>query len=312
MTPTDPSHPRAADYSGGRVVSVAKRTFKSFYDDQMTHHAGALTYYSLMSLLPALLLAVSLLGLLGQFPRTYNAILSYLDDIAPDAMLELIDASLRTALTSKGTALAALLLSLAVALYGTTGVLEAFRRALNVVYETDEGRGFVRRKAADVGSSLVLIALILVTLVLMIVGGGLADDLFDLIGLGSTAALIWSIARWPAAFAVAMLVFAWIYYLIPNVKQRHFTWVTPGAATGVLLWLLASGAFFFYVSNIGRVNATYGSFGAVIMLVGWLWLTHVAILFGAELNAEIEREKELSEGTPQAETLRMPEKEPEK
>lgn len=289
-------------------MSTVKRTFKSFYDDQMTHHAAALTYYSLMSLFPALLMGMSLLGLLGQYPATYDAILSYLREVTPASTIDTIDASLRSALQSKGTAATALAVGLVTTLYGTTGALEAARRALNVVYESDEGRGFVRRKATDVGSTFVLGALILVTLILMFVGGGLAEDIFGFLGLGSTAALVWTIVRWPAALGVAMLVFGFVYYVTPNVTQRKFKWITPGAVVGVLIWLLVSAAFFLYVSSFGGINATYGGFAAAVVLLVWLWLTNSALLLGAELNAEIERDKELSEGVPMPETLQMPEK----
>jgi membrane protein len=287
---------------------VLKRTGRSFYDDQMTHHAAALTYYALMSLFPAVLLALSLLGLIGEYPRTYNAIIDYLRDVVPAATLGAIDSSLRGALQHKGTAAGALAVSVVTALYGTTGLLEAARRALNVVFETEGGRSFLRRKAIDVASTFVLIALVLVTLVLMFVGGGFARDLFGFIGLGSTAADVWNVARWPGALLCAMLVFAWVYYVTPDVHQRAVRWVTPGAIVGVVAWVAVSGGFSFYLSNFGNVSAVYGAFAGAILLVGWLWLTNVALLFGAELDAEIEREKELEEGVPRRETLAMPAK----
>lgn len=292
----------------GRIGSVAKRVLKSFQDDQMAHHAAALTYYGLMSLFPALLLGISVLGLVGQYPATYDAILSYLRDVVPASMLEAVDASLRGALRSTGSAVTALLVAVVAAFYGTTGALEAARRALNVSYETRERRGFVRRKATDVGSTVVLMALVLATLVLMFVGGGFAEDIFAFIGLGSTAATIWSIARWPGALAVAMLVFAWVYFVTPNVRQRSFKWITPGAVVGVLIWVAASAVFFFYVSNFGRFNAVYGAFATAVILLVWVWISNVALLLGAEINAEIEREKELDEGVPRRRTLRMPRK----
>ena len=158
----------------GHAVAVVKRTLKSFYDDQMTHHAAALTYYSLMSLFPAALLAVSLLGLIGQYPETYDAIIGYLREVAPPSVVVPLDSSLRGALQHKGTAASGVVISVAVALYGTTGVLEAARRALNVVFEVDGGRSFLRRKAIDVASTAVLLVLVLVTLVLVFVGGGFA------------------------------------------------------------------------------------------------------------------------------------------
>ena len=289
-----------------RAGSIIKRTLVSFYGDQMTHHAAALTYYSLMSLFPALLLALSLLGLLGQYPETYDAILSYLRGVAPDSVVAPLDDSLRTALQSKGTAATALAISVVIALYGATGVLEATRRALNVVFEIESGRSFLRRKLTDVASTVVLMVLVLVSLIMILVGGQFAEDLLGFIGFGSTAAEIWSIVRWPGALAVAMLVFSLIYYVTPDVQQRSFRWVTPGAAVGVVLWLLASLGLSIYISNIADVGAAYGAFAAPIVVVGWLWLSNVALLFGAELNAEIERDQELEEGVPEAKTLNRP------
>jgi membrane protein len=289
-----------------RAGSIIKRTLVSFYDDQMTHHAAALTYYSLMSLFPGLLLALSLLGLLGQYPETYDAILNYLQDVAPESVVAPLDDSLRVALQSKGTAATTLAISVAIAFYGATGVLEAARRALNVVFEIESGRSFLRRKLTDVASTVVLMVLVLVSLIMVLVGGQFAEDLLGFIGFGSTAAEIWSVVRWPGAIAVAMLVFSFLYYVTPDVQQRSFRWVTPGAAVGVLLWLIASLGLSIYISNIADVGAAYGAFAAPIVLVGWLWLSNVALLFGAELNAEIERDQELEEGVPEHETLNRP------
>ena len=277
-----------------RAGATVKRTVVAFYDDQMTHHAAALTYYALMSLFPAVLLALSLLGLLGQYPATYNAIIGYLREVAPASVVEPLDRSLRGALQSKGTAATALGISVVVALYGTTGALEAARRALNVVFEVHNGRSFLRRKAVDIGSTFVLMTLVLVTLVLAFVGGGFAEDLLGFVGLGSTAARVWNLARWPGAVATAMLVFAFIYYVTPDVKHRSFRWVTPGAVVGVLLWLGASFALSTYVSRVADVGAIYGTFAGAIVLVVWLWLTNVALLLGAELNRAIERERDLA------------------
>lgn len=279
----------------------------SFYDDQMTHHAAALTYYGLMSLFPTLLLALSLLGVLGQYPETYDAIIGYLREVAPESVVAPLDTSLERALRNKGTATTTLVIGVVLAFYGTTGVLEAARRALNVVFEIEgAGRSFLRRKAIDVASTILLLALLLPTAVLVFVGGSFADDLLGFIGLGPTAAQIWSIARWPAAVAVAMLVFAYVYYVTPDVQQRAFRWVTPGAFVGVLLWLLASLAFSEYIKSVADVGAVYGTFAGAIVLVAWMWLTNVAMLFGAELNAEIERQNELGEGVAEHDTLNRP------
>jgi membrane protein len=280
---------------------------KAFYDDQMTHHAAALTYYVLMSLFPTGLLALSLLVLFGQYPATYEAIIDYLRDVAPASVVDPLDRSLREALQSRGTATTALVASIPLALYGMTGALGAARRALNVAFELDQrGRSFLRRKTIDVLSAIVLMTLVLTSLVMVFVGGGLARDLLGFAGLGTAAADIWNVARWPGAALVATLIFALIYYVTPDVKQRAFHWLTPGAAVAVLLWLLASVAFSLYVSRIADVGAFYGAFTGAILLVGWLWLTNVALLFGAELNAEIERQHQVREGVPKGDTLNLP------
>jgi membrane protein len=273
-----------------RLGAILKRTALSFYDDQMTQHAAALTYYGLMSLFPTLLLALSLLGLLGQYPETYDAIIGYLRDVVPHSVLVPIDASLRSALQSKGSAVTALVISVALAFYGTTGVLEAARRALNVVFKVESGRSFLRRKAIDVASTVALLALVLGSLVLIFVGGGFARDLIGFAGLGTTVADIWNLARWPAGVALAMFVFAFVYYVTPDLEERSFRLVTPGAAVGVVLWLAVSAGFSLYVSKAANLSI-YGTFAGVIVLVGWLWLTNVALLFGAELNAAIEHDK---------------------
>jgi membrane protein len=271
-----------------RAWQVAKRSVVSFYDDQGTHHAAALTYYALMSLFPTLLLAVSLLGLLGEFPATYNAIIGHLRGVVPAATLAPLDAAVRAALKSKGTAAAGLVVAIMTALYGATGYLEAARRALDVVLEASRGRSFVRRKLIDIASTFVLLALVLTTVVLMFAAGDVARDV-----LGPEAASVWRIARWPGAFASALLAFSFIYYVTPDVQERAVRWITPGALAGVALWLAASAAFSSYLANFKSFNVTYGSFAAAIILLVWLWLTNVALLFGAELNAEIERVKEI-------------------
>lgn len=257
----------------------------SFYEDQGTHHAAALTYYALMSLFPMLLLSVSLLGLLGQFPRTYDSIIHYLRGVVPATTLAPLDVAVRAALRSKGTALAALLFGVLAALYGATGYLEAARRAFNVVFDAHHGRSFIRRKLIDVASTLVLLALVLASVVAMFAGSGVVRDL-----LGDSAAAVWRLGRWPAALIAALLVFSLLYFVTPDVKQRTFRWITPGAAVGVALWLLASGAFSAFVAHFSSFNVTYGSFAAAIILLVWLWLTNVALLLGAELNAELERQ----------------------
>jgi membrane protein len=256
----------------------------SFYDDQMTHHAAALSYYALMSLFPALLLGISLLGLLGQYPATYNSIISYLHDVVPAATLNAIDASVKSAIRQKGSATTGLVIGVVTALYGMTGVLEAARRALNVAFCVEHGSSFVHRKLRDIFSSFVLMALVLATLILVFVGGKLADHLF-----GNGGAHAWNIARWPLAVVGAMIAFAYIYYVTPDLSQRSVKVMLPGAVAAVVVWLVISWGFSQYLSHYSDVNAIYGTFAGAIILVSWVWLTNVALLFGAELNSALSR-----------------------
>ena len=171
-----------------RLPRVVWQSLKAFYDDQITHHAAALTYYVLMSLFPVGLMALSLLVLLGGYPQTYDAIVNYLQDVAPASVVDPLDSSLRDALQNRGTATAALLFSIPLALYGMTGALEAARRALNVVFGLEgAGRSFLRRKTVDVLFAFVLVALVAASVTMVFVGGGLARDLLGFIGLGLTS-----------------------------------------------------------------------------------------------------------------------------
>jgi membrane protein len=272
--------------------------FKRFRADVMTDHAASLTYYSLLSLFPALLFAVAVLGFFGQEGLITQAG-DYLRDAgAPASTVDSVTKALDSAQSQRGTALTALIIGLALSLNGASGAFGAVGRALNVVWRVDEGRGFVRRKLNDVAWTLVVLVLVLVTFVLIFLGGGLASDVLGKIGLDETAADAWRIARWPAALVSAMMVYAVVYYAAPNVEIRRFQWITPGAVFGVITWIVASALFFVYVSNFSSYSATYGAFAAAVILLVWLWLTNVVLLFGAELNAaiDIRRSPELPRG----------------
>ena len=254
----------------------------------MTDHAASLTYYSLMSLFPGLLFAVAVLGVFGQQALITDAA-DYLKTAgAPEETVNAITSALESAQAQKSTAITALVLGLGLSLNSASGAFGAVGRALNRVWRVDEGRGFVGRKLNDLIWTLVVLALVIVTFVLVFLGGGLATDVLGLLGLGDTAADVWRIARWPAALGSAMLVYAVVYFAAPNVEVRRFRWITPGAVFGVLTWIAATALFFVYVSNFSSYSATYGAFAAVVILLVWLWLTNVVLLFGAELNAVID------------------------
>ncbi|MGX6448060.1 YihY/virulence factor BrkB family protein, partial [Patulibacter sp. S7RM1-6] len=287
-----------------RPLAVIKRTAVAFYRDNGTQHAAAITYYSLMSLFPVLLLALSLLGLIGEYPRTYNGIVDYLHTVAPDSVVDPIDRSLRDALRSKSTAATGLLVSVVFAFYGTTGVLESIRRALNVVFRVEGGRGFFRRKAVDVVSTFVLLTLTLSTLIFVVVGRSLAEDVLDLVGIDQGAAAVWTAVRWPAAVLSALLGFSFVYFVTPDYGHRRaFHLVTPGAAVGVAGWLLVSWGLSEYIREVVNVGALYGTFAGAIVVVIWLWLSSCALLVGAEINAAIAVETARARGEEDAREL---------
>lgn len=265
-----------------------KRAFERFQKDSMTQWAAALTYYSMLSLFPALLFAVAVLGFFGEQALIADAA-EYLKDAgAPPETVDAVTKALESAQEERGAALGALVLGLATTLYGATGSFASAGAALNRVWRVDEGRGFVKRKANNLLWTLILLALVLVTCVLVFLGGGLAADVLGLIGLGETAATVWAYVRWPAALLSAMLVYAVVYYAAPNVEVRHWRYITPGAAFGVPAWILASAGFFVYVSEFATYSATYGAFATVVILLIWLWLTNAVLLLGAELNAVVD------------------------
>ena len=281
------------------MAGSLKRAFGSFRSHGMTDWAASLTYYLVMSLFPALLVGVSLLGLFGQQSLVSDSV-GYLRDAgAPAEVTDAVRESLDTLVNSSSAKAGfALVLGVVIGLNAASGAFGASGRALNVVYAADEDRGFVRRKATDIGWTLVVILLAIVALVSVFLGGDLAKDLFDTIGLGSTAGAIWTYARWLVALAAMMIIFAVIYAFAPDTATRKFAWISPGAVLGVLIWILGSGLFFFYVSNFGKYGATYGTFATAIVLLLWLYLTSIAFLLGAELNGEIERAQIAGRGGP--------------
>lgn len=254
----------------------------------MSQRAAALTYYAMMSLFPALLIGAAVLGVFGQAGLVSDAA-NYLKDAgAPRETVDAITKALESAQSQRGTAVGALVLGLMTALWGASGAFGSVGSALNQIWRVEEGRGFVRQKLNDLAWTVLLIALGLVTCVLMFLGGGLAGDVLGKIGLGDTAVTVWGYARWPAALLVATLIYAILYYAAPNVEIRHWRYITPGAVFGVTAWIVASLAFFLYVSNFAAYSATYGAFATVVILLIWLYLTSAVLLFGAELNAAIE------------------------
>ena len=275
-----------------------KAAFQRFRADQMNDSAAALTYYSLLSLFPALLFAVAVLGVFGQ-EGLITSTADYLKTAgAPADTVDSVTGALESAQAQRGTALTALIFGLALSLNSASSAFGAVGRGLNVIWRVEEGRGLVGRKLNDLAWTLCVLVLVMLTFVLIFLGGGFAADILGWLGLSESFATVWSYVRWPLALFSATLVYAIVYFAAPNVEVRRFRWITPGAVFGVLVTILASGLFFVYVSNFSSYSATYGAFAGAIILLVWLWLVNLVLLFGAELNAVIDlrRSPELPDG----------------
>jgi membrane protein len=281
------------------LPDVLKRTVKSFQAHKMTDRAAGLTYYTMMSLFPALLAMVSVLGLVGTAGLVTDAVQYARDNGADTSVTDAIQSSLESAISKSGGAVSvALVLSIALSLNGASGAFAAAGRALNVVYGVEDKRGFLRTKLETLLFTLLVIALAIVALVSIFLGGTLASDLFGKIGLGSTAADVWTYVRWLVALAAAILIYAIVFAFAPDISPRRFRWISPGAVLGVILWLVASALFFFYVSNFSSYGATYGAFASAVVLLLWLYITNLCLLLGGELNAELERSERAARGAP--------------
>lgn len=288
-----PERPEAAPGPAPRgPVAVAKATYQRFSDDQMMDRAAALTYYSMMSLFPALFVVVALLGLLGTEQLVRDVVQYAADQGADAALADALEESLRGAISRAGGGLgAALIVAIVVGLYGSSGAFGAAGRALNVVYRVDDDRGFVRQKAEGLLWTLVIVLLAILTLVSIFLGGGIAQDLFGKLGLGDVFSEIWNTARWAIALVCAVVIYAIVYAFAADIHPRKLRWITPGAILGVTAWIVATIGFSIYVRNFGSYGATYGAFAAAIILLLWLWITNLCLLAGAELNAVLDERR---------------------
>jgi membrane protein len=284
-----------------RVLAALRRTLAEFRDDNLTDWAAALTYYGLLSLFPALIALVSILGLVGDPKATTSTITEVITAIGPDSAAQTFAGPIESIASDRGTAGFAFVLGLALALWSASGYVGAFIRASNLIYETREGRPFWKLRPLQIAVTLVMVVLMALLALGLVLTGPLVDAVASPLGVGSTAVTLWNVAKWPviaAAFAVMVGV---LYYASPNAKIRGFRWVTPGSLVAIVVWTIASAAFAVYVANFGSYDKTYGTLGGLVVLLLWLWISNLAILFGHELNAELERGAEIEEGRPEAE-----------
>ncbi len=283
---------------------VLKRTVKEFREDNLTDWAAALTYYGVLSLFPALLVLVSILGLAGG--SATKPLVDNVGQFAPGAAKDIVTSAIQNLEKSQGAAGILFVVGLAAALWSASSYIGAFIRAANAIWDVEEGRPVWKTIPLRLGITLVMLVLLAITAVAVVVTGPLADRVGSLIGLGSVAVTVWDIAKWPILILIVSLMLAILYYAAPNVRQPGFRWVSPGGIVAVLLWIVASAAFAFYVASFGSYNKTYGSVGAVIIFLVWLWISNIAVLLGAEFNAEIERGRQIEEGHPADEEPFLP------
>jgi membrane protein len=282
-------------------MATLKRTFSEFKDDNLTDWAAALTYYAVLSLFPALIALVSILGLAVDKATITRVLEDTLSSIGPASAINTFKKPINEVTGNTGTTGILLVVGILTSLWSASGYIGAFFRASNAIYEREEGRPFYRLRPLQLFVTLILELMAALVVVALIISGPLATSIGNAIGIGDTALTVWNIAKWPAMLVVVMVMLAILYYWAPNAKQPKFKWISPGSVFAVVIWVIASALFAFYVANFGSYNKTYGTLGGVVAFLVWMWITNIAILLGAELNAEIERGRELEAGVPGAE-----------
>jgi YihY family inner membrane protein len=286
---------RPTQLPGGSWWAAVKGTAREFRIDNLSDWAAALTYYAVLSIFPALLVLVSVIGLAG--PGTTKALVDNLGQVAPGSVNEILRTAVENLQQSRRSSGVVVLVGLGAALWSASGYVAAFMRASNAIYDVPEGRPIWKTVPLRIGVTVVVMILLAVSAVAVVLTGGLADRVGRLLGIGSAAVTAWDIAKWPVLLLVVSLLFALLYWASPNARQG-FRWVTPGGILAVVVWVLVSAGFALYVANFGSYNKTYGSLAGVIVFLVWLWLSNTAILLGAELNAELERRRAIAAGHP--------------
>jgi membrane protein len=273
---------------------VFRRTVTEFREDNLTDWAAALTYYGVLAIFPALIVLVSVLGLIGE--SATQPLIDNLGQVAPGPAQDIFTSAIENIQGSQGAAGVAFVIGLAVAIWSASGYVAAFMRASNAIYDMEEGRPIWKTLPVRVGLTVLLMLMTAISAIGVTLSGGLAQEVGNLIGVGETAVDAWNIAKWPVLLLIVILMFAVLYWAAPNVKQPGFRWITPGGVLAVIGWVIASLAFAFYVSNFGSYNKTYGALAGPIVFLVWLWISNLMILLGAEFNAELERGRAIEQG----------------
>ena len=288
-----PNNP--TDLSGGSWLAAAKRALKEYKADDLQDRAAALTYFGIQSIFPGLLVLVSLLGILGK--SATQPLITNLGNAAPASVRKIIMTDVTHLQHSHAAAGVLGIAGILLALWSASNYVAAFMRASNVIYDVPEGRPIWKTAPIRLGVTLVTMILLVASALIVVVTGGLAQKVGNVLGLGSTAVTVWDIAKWPVLLVIIGLILAILFWASPNARHG-FQWVSPGGITAVVLWLAASGLFAVYVANFSHYNKIYGSLAGIIVFLIWMWISNVAILLGAEFNAELERGRAVAAGHP--------------
>jgi membrane protein len=285
---------------------VLRKTAREFSGDECTDLAAALTYYTVLAMFPAAIALISLVGLVGQGPQTVQTLLDVLKQAGAGSAVESVQKPLMDLATAPRAAGFAFVIGLASALWSASGYVGAFGRAMNRMYGIAEGRPIWKLRPLQLVVTMVVLVLAAAVALALVLTGPAAEAVGNAIGLGSTAVLVWNIAKWPVLLLVVVMVVAILYYATPNIQQPKFRWISVGALLAIVVWIAASALFGFYVANFSSYNKTYGALAGVVVFLLWLWITNLALLFGGELDAELERGRELQSGLPAERQIQLP------
>ncbi|MFE5673266.1 YihY/virulence factor BrkB family protein [Agromyces sp. NPDC056523] len=304
--PEDPRKPDTPPEVSKRSWKyIFRKTFREFVDDQCQDSAAALTYYGVLAIFPGLLALTSLLALVGQGGRAIDALLGVLEGIAPPEVLQVLSDPLQRFADSPAAGLG-FVTGLVIALWSASGYVGAFGRAMNRIYEIEEGRPFWKLRPVQLGVTVAVVVAVAIVAVILVVSGPITDAIGEALGLGQAVRIVWEIAKWPLLAIIVIVVIALLYHATPNAKQPKFRWISLGALLAIIVLLIASAGFALYVANFSNYDRTYGSLAGAIVFLLWLWIANNALLFGAEFDAEIERGRELEAGIPAEERIQLP------
>ena len=303
-----PPTPTGLDRDGWKAA--LRRTFDGFRADHVTDLAAGLTYYGVLALFPALIALVSIVGLFGDPTSTTDTLTQIVRDLGPRTAADTFSGPIQSLTSDRGTAGVLFVAGLVGALYSASGYVGAFMRASNRIYGVEEGRPFWKLRPLQIAVTLLMVLLVTLVVVALVVSGPVAEAVGRAIGLTNEAVAVYQLAKWPVLVAVVLTMLALLYYVSPNVRLPGFKWLTPGSVLALALWVAASFGFAFYVSNFGSYDKTYGTLGGVITFLVWLWIANIAVLVGVELNAELERSREIEAGVSgAAEAIQLPARE---